>query len=96
MHPCGQQRQLRQRSMTRYIMTGWEHPLRAFQPNRPGHDRRYAIDYGKARRELGYAPSRNLAQGLRSTLDWYLGNTGWWQPLLGRDYSEWLEKNYKA
>jgi dTDP-glucose 4,6-dehydratase len=63
--------------------------------DRPGHDRRYAIDYRKAERELGYAPGRNLAQGLRETLEWYLANTGWWQPLLGGDYSAWIDKNYK-
>jgi dTDP-glucose 4,6-dehydratase len=62
--------------------------------DRPGHDRRYAIDYRKAERELGYAPARNLTQGLRETLAWYLGNPGWWQALLGRDYSVWIEKNY--
>src|SRR5450631_4159483 len=63
--------------------------------DRLGHDRRYAINYGKAKRELGYAPACDLAKGLRSTLDWYLANTRWWQGLLGRDYADWLEKNYK-
>jgi dTDP-glucose 4,6-dehydratase len=63
--------------------------------DRPGHDRRYAIDYRKAERELGYTPGRKLAQGLEETLRWYLGNTGWWQALLGRDYSEWIERNYR-
>jgi len=63
--------------------------------DRPGHDRRYAIDYAKAAKELGYAPTRNLGAGLRDTLDWYLGNIGWWRALLGRDYAAWVEKNYK-
>jgi dTDP-glucose 4,6-dehydratase len=62
--------------------------------DRPGHDRRYAIDFRKAERELGYAPAHTLAAGLRATLDWYLDNTRWWQPLLGRDYAAWVEKNY--
>jgi dTDP-glucose 4,6-dehydratase len=62
--------------------------------DRPGHDRRYAIDYRKAARELGYAPAHTLDGGLRATLDWYLDNTRWWQPLLGRDYAAWVEKNY--
>jgi dTDP-glucose 4,6-dehydratase len=62
--------------------------------DRLGHDRRYAIDYSKAARELGYAPRKDLIGGLRSTLDWYLENQRWWRPLLGRDYAEWLEKNY--
>jgi dTDP-glucose 4,6-dehydratase len=63
--------------------------------DRLGHDRRYAIDYRKAQRELGYAPSRDLATGLRETLDWYLSHRGWWQALLGRDYKAWVDKNYK-
>ena len=64
--------------------------------DRLGHDRRYAIDYSKAQRELGYSPSRNLAQGLRETLEWYLGNRGWWEALMGRDYARWLELNYEG
>jgi dTDP-glucose 4,6-dehydratase len=63
--------------------------------DRPGHDRRYAIDYSKAERELGYAPRRNLAGGLRETLQWYLSNRSWWHALLGRDYAAWVDKNYK-
>jgi dTDP-glucose 4,6-dehydratase len=64
--------------------------------DRPGHDRRYAIDYGKAARELGYAPGRNLQDGLASTVDWFLSQTAWWQALLGRDYSAWLRANYES
>jgi dTDP-glucose 4,6-dehydratase len=63
--------------------------------DRLGHDRRYAINFGKAASELGYAPARGLAKGLRATLEWYLSNTRWWQALLGRDYAAWVEKNYK-
>jgi dTDP-glucose 4,6-dehydratase len=63
--------------------------------DRPGHDRRYAIDYKKARADLEYAPARDLATGLKSTLDWYLANTAWWKALLGREYDVWVEKNYK-
>lgn len=69
--------------------------LIAYVRDRPGHDRRYAIDYRKAERELGYAPGRSLATGLRETLDWYLANRGWWRALLGADYSAWIDKNYQ-
>jgi dTDP-glucose 4,6-dehydratase len=62
--------------------------------DRPGHDRRYAINYAKAQRDLNYAPARDLARGLRATLDWYLANRPWWGALLGRDYAAWVEKNY--
>jgi dTDP-glucose 4,6-dehydratase len=55
--------------------------------DRLGHDRRYAVNCTKAKRELGYAPARDLASGLRTTLDWYLANMRWWQALLGRDYA---------
>jgi dTDP-glucose 4,6-dehydratase len=64
--------------------------------DRPGHDRRYAIDFRKAQAGLGYAPSRDLAQGLRETLDWYLANPEWWKPLLNKTYSAWIETNYRA
>jgi dTDP-glucose 4,6-dehydratase len=63
--------------------------------DRLGHDRRYAINYAKATSDLGYRPARDLTSGLRETLDWYLANTQWWRALLGRDYAEWLQKNYK-
>jgi dTDP-glucose 4,6-dehydratase len=63
--------------------------------DRLGHDRSYAINFTKANTELGYAPARDLAAGLRATIDWYLANTRWWQALLGRDYAHWMEKNYR-
>jgi dTDP-glucose 4,6-dehydratase len=62
--------------------------------DRPGHDRRYAIDFSKAARDLGYAPARDLMSGLATTVDWYLRQVTWWQDLLGRDYAAWLMKNY--
>jgi dTDP-glucose 4,6-dehydratase len=64
--------------------------------DRPGHDRRYAINYSKAARDLGYSPTRDLNSGLASTVDWYLRHVKWWLELLGRDYSDWLQKNYSA
>lgn len=64
-------------------------------PDRPGHDRRYAINCAKAQHDLGYEPSRNLGSGLRATLRWYLDNADWWQALLGRDYTDWVARNYQ-
>jgi dTDP-glucose 4,6-dehydratase len=52
--------------------------------DRPGHDRRYAIDFRKAREHLGYVPERELTQGLRDTVRWFLANSAWWLPLLRR------------
>jgi dTDP-glucose 4,6-dehydratase len=62
--------------------------------DRPGHDRRYAIDYAKAARSLGYAPVRDLRSGLASTVQWYLSHVDWWEKLLGRDHADWVRKNY--
>lgn len=57
--------------------------------DRPGHDRRYAIDAGRIRDELGWTPSVDFAQGLASTVDWYLANRAWWQRIRdGRYRSE--------
>ena len=58
--------------------------LKTFVTDRAGHDRRYAIDETKARGELGYAPRRTFSEGFAQTLAWYLGNEGWWRPLLNR------------
>jgi dTDP-glucose 4,6-dehydratase len=63
--------------------------------DRPGHDRRYAVDYRKAAREIGYTPRHSLAKGLRDTLEWYLSNRGWWEALKGRDFAAWVDKNYR-
>ena len=49
--------------------------------DRPGHDRRYAIDANKIKKELGWEPSRSFDQGLSSTIDWYLENEWWWGPI---------------
>jgi dTDP-glucose 4,6-dehydratase len=62
--------------------------------DRLGHDRRYAIDCRKAQRDLGYAPARDLAGGLRATLEWYMSNSAWWMGLLNRDYAAWMQRNY--
>ena len=55
-----------------------------FVTDRPGHDRRYAIDASKIERDLGWAPSHSFKAGLGQTIDWYLANDWWWKPLRER------------
>ncbi|WBU53463.1 dTDP-glucose 4,6-dehydratase [Paracoccus sp. SCSIO 75233] len=59
--------------------------LITFVADRPGHDRRYAIDPTRIREELGWRPSVTVEEGLRRTVEWYLDNEDWWRPLLDRD-----------
>ena len=56
-----------------------------FVADRPGHDKRYAIDPARIRTELDWRPSVTLDQGLRRTVEWYLANEAWWRPLLERE-----------
>ena len=60
------------------------HSLISYVTDRLGHDRRYAIDSSFAQRELGWKPLHTFREGLESTIDWYLNNRAWWQPLLER------------
>jgi len=62
--------------------------------DRPGHDRRYAIDAGKLERELGWKPAETFETGIRKTVQWYLDNQAWVGNVLSGDYQSWLDKNY--
>jgi len=64
--------------------------------DRPGHDRRYAIDAGKARAELGWSPGIPFPDGLKSTVEWYLQNRGWWERVRTGDYRTYYDRNYGA
>jgi dTDP-glucose 4,6-dehydratase len=58
--------------------------LKTIVPDRPGHDRRYALDWSKIERELGWKPTVDFAVGLAETVEWYAANRSWWEPLLSR------------
>jgi dTDP-glucose 4,6-dehydratase len=66
------------------LASGARRDLIRFVTDRPGHDRRYAIDASKIGRELGWTPSRSFEDGLGETIDWYLANDWWWKPLRER------------
>jgi dTDP-glucose 4,6-dehydratase len=62
--------------------------------DRPGHDRRYAIDARKIERELGWTPAETFETGIRKTVQWYLDNEAWVRDVQSGDYLKWVEKNY--
>jgi dTDP-glucose 4,6-dehydratase len=68
--------------------------LITFVEDRPGHDRRYAIDAAKISRELGWKPAEQFESGLRKTVRWYLDNTSWVNSVRTGAYREWIAKNY--
>jgi dTDP-glucose 4,6-dehydratase len=72
LHPVAGNERLQGRRISRYGQ------LKTFVPDRPGHDRRYAIDASKLRQELGWAPARSFGEGLTETVEWYLRSRSWY------------------
>jgi dTDP-glucose 4,6-dehydratase len=65
-----------------------------FVTDRPGHDRRYAINADKIERELGWRPAETFASGLRRTVEWYLAHQDWVQQVTSGAYRQWIDLNY--
>ena len=70
--------------------------LITFVKDRPGHDRRYAIDARKIERELGWRPRETFESGIRKTIDWYLANEEWVREVTSGVYRQWIEKQYSS
>jgi dTDP-glucose 4,6-dehydratase len=70
--------------------------LITFVGDRPGHDRRYAINCDKIKNELGWKQKHNFKQGLRDTITWFLKNTSWVENVRSGEYQKWLDKNYSG
>jgi dTDP-glucose 4,6-dehydratase len=74
-------------------LTGADRSLVRHVDDRPGHDRRYAIDDAKIR-ALGWSPSRALESGLAATVEWYRAHRDWWEPIKSGEYREYYERQY--
>lgn len=67
---------------------------KTFVADRPGHDRRYAIDAAKIQRDLGWQPQESFATGMRKTVAWYLANNAWIEHVISGEYRTWMQQNY--
>ena len=67
-----------------------------FVTDRPGHDRRYAINSNKIKRDLGWKPAETFETGIHKTVQWYLNNQSWVKNIQSGAYREWIDKNYKG
>jgi dTDP-glucose 4,6-dehydratase len=70
------------------------HQLITFVKDRPGHDRRYAINATKIKTQLGWMPKVTVKEGLRQTVEWYLTHRDWWEPLLSKEYQAYYRQVY--
>jgi len=68
--------------------------LIAFVRDRPGHDRRYAINCDKIERETGWRPRESFESGLRQTVDWYLTHEAWVERVVSGAYQDWIREQY--
>lgn len=69
--------------------------LITFVKDRPGHDRRYAIDFTKLNRELDWTPEASFETGIRDTIEWYLANRKWVERVKSGEYQDWIKSHYK-
>jgi len=67
-----------------------------FVKDRPGHDRRYAIDASKIKNELGWKPEYTFENAIKDTIDWYLSNKKWWERIISGEYQKYYEKQYHS
>jgi dTDP-glucose 4,6-dehydratase len=84
-------------NITRMILEqlGKPESLINYVKDRPGHDRRYALDISKIKKELGWQPEVNFAEGLKDTIEWYCNNQKWWQDVQSGQYRKFYEKHYQ-
>jgi dTDP-glucose 4,6-dehydratase len=75
---------------------GKSEELIQYVKDRPGHDRRYAIDSTKIRQELGWKPEFTFEEAISKTIDWYLNNKSWWESIINGEYQKYYKNQYKS
>ncbi len=75
-------------------LMGFGEEMIEYVEDRKGHDKRYAIDFSKAKNELGWEPQISFEDGLRKTVDWYRNNQAWWRKIKSGEYQDYYKKQY--
>ncbi len=96
VYNIGAENEIQNIEVVRTILTALDKPdsLIEFVKDRPGHDRRYAMDNTKISRELGWHPTVSFAQGMQATIDWYSNNAEWIQSIISKEYIRYFERQY--
>ena len=81
-------------TILREMGKSWDENVQ-YVKDRPGHDRRYAIDAGKIKRELGWEPKHRFEQSIKTTIQWYKSNESWWRAIKSGEYLKYYDQQYK-
>ncbi len=98
VYNIGGRNEWRNLDLVRQLLATLDKPesLITLVPDRPGHDRRYAMDASKIERTLGWTPAHDFPRGLRRTVDWYLANRPWWEKIRSGAYRDFYARLYGA
>ncbi len=96
VYNIGASREMKNIDIVKLILNklGKSEELIEYVKDRPGHDRRYAIDSSKIQNELGWKPKFEFEQAIDSTIDWYLQNKNWWERIISGEYKKYYEVQY--
>ena len=97
IYNIGASREMKNIEIIKLILTklGKGEDLIEYVKDRPGHDRRYAIDSTKIQTELGWKPSFQFEDAMEKTIDWYLANKNWWERIISGEYQKYYSEQYK-